>query len=85
MHEARRLEIVRDEQGLLKDFPWVRTALWATIPSGDPTLVQLRARLSILMPGKPFSLVGAECKVTPRVVHCAVWEDLVDDVVTFVG
>ena len=59
--------------------------MWATIPSGDPTLVQLRARLSIVVPGEPFAHVGAEFLVLPRVVHVDCEVDWVDDVSTFVG
>ena len=69
MHETVRQAVIRDTRGILADFPWVRTALWATIPSGDPEAVRLRFSLAEAMLGKPFSSAASDYVVTPRVVH----------------
>ena len=62
-------DVIRDTRGILSEFPWVRTALWATIPSGAPEAVRLRSSLAEAMLGKPFSSFESGYKVSPRIIH----------------
>ena len=66
------------------DFPWVRAAMWATIPSGAPAAVRNRSRLLEAMAGKPF-VPSTDNVVSPRLMHSADLDDYVRDLYSYVG